>query len=167
MRKFFIGLLFGTLLLPLATVFTALSGLWPVTATADPPRWEKIIARQSFDHSVSRQAHRTPNPIVPSSDNLRAGMKIYRDACAGCHGDASKPSHWGSASFYPRVPQFGFEPPTKPDWQLFWIVKHGIRYSGMAAWDGELPDQKIWAVVTFLADLRSLPPDLRAEWQQH
>jgi mono/diheme cytochrome c family protein len=52
--------------------------------------------------------------------------------------------------------------PDRPDWQLFWIVKHGVRYSGMAAWDGEIHDEKIWQVVTFLSRLRNLPPDVEA-----
>jgi mono/diheme cytochrome c family protein len=45
-------------------------------------------------------------------------MKMYRDDCAGCHGDYGRPSEWGSQDFYPRVPQFALEPPHKPDWQL-------------------------------------------------
>ena len=46
------------------------------------------------------------------------------------------------------------------------IVKHGVRYSGMAAWDGEIPEEKIWQVVTFLSRLRNLPPDVEADWHQ-
>jgi mono/diheme cytochrome c family protein len=92
-------------------------------------------------------------------------MKMYRDGCAGCHGDAGKPSDWGTKDFYPRVPQFDAQPPQKPDWQLFWIVKHGVRYSAMGGWDGLLPDQKIWNIVTFLSHIRNLPPDVEAEWR--
>jgi mono/diheme cytochrome c family protein len=94
------------------------------------------------------------------------GMKVYRDGCSGCHGDYQKPSHWGTTAFYPRVPQFAKNAPDRPDWQMFWIVKHGVRYSGMAAWQGEIPDEKIWQVVTFLSRLRNLPPDVEADWTQ-
>ena len=65
-----------------------------------------------------------------------------------------------------RVPQFAQNAPGRPDWQMFWIVKHGVRYSGMAAWDGEIPDEKIWQMVTFLSRLRNLPPDVEADWHQ-
>jgi hypothetical protein len=41
-----------------------------------------------------------------------------------------------------------------------------VRYSGMAAWDGEIPDEKVWQVVTFLSRLRNLPPDVEADWHQ-
>ena len=99
-----------------------------------------------------------PFATVERSD--RAGLKVYLDGCSGCHGDYQKPSHWGTTAFYPRVPQFALNAPDRPDWQLFWIVKHGVRYSGMAPWDGEIPDEKIWQVVTFLSRLRNLPPDV-------
>jgi hypothetical protein len=49
---------------------------------------------------------------------------------------------------------------------LFWVVKHGIRYSGMGAWGGLASDEKIWEVATFLSQLRNLPLDVRAEWVQ-
>ena len=91
-------------------------------------------------------------------------MKIFRNACAGCHGEFSKPSHWGTADFYPRVPQFADEPPTIPASQMFVVVKHGIRYTGMGAWDGEMSDEDIWKVVTFLNDLATLPPSVRSQW---
>ena len=61
--------------------------------------------------------------------------------------------------FYPRVPQFARSPPRKPDWQLFWIVRHGIRHS---AW---LSDKEAWEVVTFLSRLDTLPAAVQAVWE--
>jgi hypothetical protein len=37
---------------------------------------------------------------------------------------------------------------------MFWVVNHGIRYLGMGAWNGEMPDDKIWSVATFLSHLK-------------
>jgi mono/diheme cytochrome c family protein len=107
-----------------------------------------------------------PESAVGINRSTESGAKVYRDGCAGCHGDSQKPSHWGSTAFYPRAPQFASEPPDKPEWQIFWIVKNGVRYSGMGAWDGEIPDEKIWQVVTFLSRLRNLPPEVQADSSQ-
>src|SRR2546430_4502851 len=41
---------------------------------------------------------------------------------------SEKKSIWGTSDFYPRVPQFGFDPPRLPDWQIYWVLKNGIRY---------------------------------------
>jgi mono/diheme cytochrome c family protein len=63
------------------------------------------------------------------------------------------------------VPQFDATYPRKPEWQLFWIVKHGVRYTGMGAWEGLTSDEKIWAVVGFLSHLNNLPSEVDADWR--
>jgi len=115
-------------------------GFWPLAAIALPPIMETKIAARTLDASVSHAASKVKNPLPSSNDTIRAGMKLFRENCAGCHGQPGKPSAWGTTSFYPRVPQFADEPPNKPDWQLFWIVKNGVRYSGMGAWGGLASD---------------------------
>jgi len=165
MRAFACGLLFGAFLIPFVALIVLLLGWFPVPATSDPPRWEAFLARRALAASVARQARRLQNPVPPNSSNLRLGLKIYRDNCSGCHGDAGKPSHWGTTAFYPRVPQFDSVLPLKPDWQMFWIVKRGVRYTGMGAWEGEMSEENIWKVVSFLSRLKNLPPDVEAEWR--
>jgi thiosulfate dehydrogenase len=165
-RRLPVAILGGLLVLPVVGILFAWLGVWSVDATATPPGWERALARLAVNASVARRAPRVPNPISPTVDELRAGLKVYRDNCAGCHGDYGRPSGWGTEDFYPRVPQFARTPPRKPDWQLYWIVKHGLRYSGMAAWDGQVPDSTIWQVVTFLSRLDSLPPSVDATWRK-
>jgi cytochrome c553 len=43
--------------------------------------------------------------------------------------------------------------------ELFWIVKHGFKYTGMPAWPAQNRDDEVWAMVAFLLRL----PDLSAE----
>src|SRR6476660_9223437 len=101
---------------PLVTALIVVSGFWPVMGTAEPPAWETTMARRTLTASVARQAPKAQNPLSPSSEVLRAGLKVYRDGCSGCHGDYQKPSHWGTTAFYPRVPQFALNAPDRPDW---------------------------------------------------
>jgi mono/diheme cytochrome c family protein len=166
MRNFFFGLIIGLTALPVAALVMGSLGRLQVQATAEPPRWEKAFAQRAFDASVARHAERLQNPIAPTEENLLAGLIMFRNNCSGCHGDSDQRSVWGTAGFYPRVPQFGFEHPTKPDWQMFWIVKHGVRNSGMGAWKDLVGEEKIWQVVTFLSKLDSLPPTVAARWQK-
>ena len=169
MRKFALGFVTGILALPAAFLLLGRLGVLPVQANADPPGWEKAFAQMSLKAYVSRHAPHVANPVPATDENLLAGMKIFKDACAGCHGDPSATSDYG-ASFYPHVPQFAVNPPREPDWQLFWIVRNGVRYSGMSAWDRQwhndkaVSDDHIWKVVTFLSRLDSLPPAVKAEW---
>jgi mono/diheme cytochrome c family protein len=166
MRKRTLAALAGALVLPSLALLLAWLGVFSFDATATPPAWERAIARMAFDASVARRAPPIANPIRATPDALLAGMKVFLDDCAGCHGSYGRNSGWGSEDFYPRVPQFARTPPRKPDWQLFWIVKHGVRYSGMGAWDRQVPDSTIWLLVTFLSHLDSLPRSVDAAWRK-
>ena len=166
MKNFLFGLMVGLIALPLVIFVIATMGRFNVQATAEPPRWEKALARRAFDASVARHAERLQNPIAPTEENLLAGLMMFRNNCSGCHGDSDQRSVWGTQGFYPRVQQFAFEHPTKPDWQMFWIVKNGVRNSGMGAWKDLVAEEKIWLVVTFLSKLDSLPPTVEAHWHK-
>ena len=165
MRRFVLGFLLGLVLPAAAGIVAAFAGLFSVRASAKPPGWETAFARRAFDASVAREAPRQTNPIPATDEELRRGLRLFRGDCAGCHGDFEKPSDWG-ANFYPPVPQFTRNPPRRPDWQIFWIVKNGVRYSGMGGWDRQISDADVWRVAAFLSRLESLPPSVDAEWKR-
>jgi mono/diheme cytochrome c family protein len=54
-----------------------------------------------------------------------------------------------------------FTPP-----QLFWIVKNGIKMTGMPAWKNEMSDAEIWEVVAWLEASAKLPPQTYAQWRK-
>jgi len=164
-KKSIVSFLAGVALLPAAAVIAARLGLWSPQATSSPPPWERVLAQSTLQSSVARRARGITNPIVGSDATLLAGMKVYRVNCAGCHGDFQQPSHWGATGFYPRVPQFAETPSHLSPPEMFFVVKHGIRYTGMGAWDGMLSDDDIWRVVTFLSRLQSLPEPVDAAWK--
>jgi mono/diheme cytochrome c family protein len=166
MKRMIAGCALGFVLLPLAFAASIAMGWWETEATGEPPALEKKLARWALDSGLSHRAPRLRNPVAATGPELLEGMRFFQSGCAGCHGDGRAPSVWGSTSFYPRVPQFATTPPTRPDWEMFRIVKFGIRYSGMGGWGKLASDKQIWQTVTFLAHLRSLPPEVEAEWRK-
>lgn len=164
MKRFTLGLLLGLVVPALAVLAAAWKGWFSVRASAAPPAWESRLAGMARDAAVERQAPRLRNPIAPTDAELLAGLAIFRNDCAGCHGEVGRPSSWGR-QFYPPVPQFGQTPPRKPDWQIFWIVQNGLRYSGMGGWKGQMSDADVWRVAAFLSRLESLPPAVEARWR--
>jgi|SRR5579863_3310964 len=167
MRRFAVGFVTGVVVLPLLGLAAVWLGLVTVSAKAEPSAAESAVAHLVLDRALAR-AQRQANPYPASDENLLAGMKTFRNACAGCHGDLSSNSDYG-ASFYPRVPQFAVHPPRKPDWQIYSIVKNGVRFSGMSAWDGQWgpkSEERIWKVALFLSRLDSLPPAVAEQWHQ-
>src|SRR6516165_4961631 len=176
MAKFLLGLLTGVLVLPLAILTVARLGLLPIRANTSPSGWESTLANMALSASAARQAPPVPNPIAPTEENLMAGMKLFKDDCAGCHGTPyTAVENETNITLYPNGPQFALHPPRKPDYQLFWIAKGGIRYTGMFAWGGQfqpdasgkdVSDTKIWTAVTFLTHLQSFLPAVEADWRK-
>jgi mono/diheme cytochrome c family protein len=164
MRRFWLGLVAGALLLPLGTLTAAALGLMGTDTAPNPPLWEASLAHLAFTRSVERHADSLPNPVSPTEEELRIGLRIYSNICRGCHGFPNLPSSYGLA-FYPRARQFADSPPDRPDWQNYWIMTNGIRRTAMAAWKHQLPEEKRWQVVTFLGSLKRLPPGVDSLWR--
>ncbi len=51
-----------------------------------------------------------------------------------------------------------------PENQNFYIIQHGVRWSGMPAWDKTLSDTQMWQLVTFLSNIEKLPPAAKREF---
>lgn len=156
----------GLATLPLMAILAAGLGLFAVTATDRPSKWEEMLAERALDTSLARRAKGLKVPLADDDQALLAGLRLYRNNCSGCHGDFKAPSSWGSKNYYPRVPQFSDHPPDMSVPEMFLATKYGIRYSGMGAWNGMLPDEDIWRVSMFLGRLGSLPPDVEARWRR-
>jgi thiosulfate dehydrogenase len=165
MRRILIGFILGLLVLPVIAALVAFSGRFPFEATARPPRWERQLAGMALDPAIGKKAAGVVNPLSATDDNLMKGMKVYRDDCAGCHGDRGKPSGWGRHNFYPPVPQLADRGDEDPVPEIFVVVKNGVRYTGMGAWNDQIPEADMWCVAMFLSRVKSLPPAVEAAWK--
>lgn len=113
---------------------------------------------RAMDAATERRAPEQKNPIPPTEENLVAGAKLYLDHCAGCHGVPSNPASPFSRSFNPPSPGFFRRAPDMPDNQNFYIIQHGVRWTGMPAWGRILSDEQIWKIATFMSHIEKLPP---------
>ena len=163
-----LGLAFlaGLVLPVLLFLLVGAAGLFPVDATSMPSRLEARIAGLFVRRSLAREAAKVVVPPAPHEDTtLLAGMRTFRRNCAGCHGKVGARSRWGTTSLYPRVPQFADEGSRLSPAEMFVAVKHGLRGTGMAAWQANLSDEDIWTVVWFLQRMRALPPEVEQAWK--
>jgi mono/diheme cytochrome c family protein len=155
----------GVLLLPLGIYIYLAFGKPPV-ATADPEfPMEKKIVRIPLNARIKREMPAN-SPISASDDNLNAGASIYEDKCEYCHGAADEPSSMAN-SMFPRPPQLWARQADgtvgvsdDPVGKTYWVVKNGIRLTGMPAYDKALSETELWQVSLLLsmAD-KPLPAD--------
>ncbi len=131
-----------------------------------PVHWlESKIAMPALDAAVDRRAPETQNPLQATDINLIAGMMTYQTNCSNCHGDIQHSRGMLADALYPRAPQFVEDTPDMPENQNFYIIQHGIRFSGMPAWKQVFSEQEAWQVTTFLSHMDKLPPQVSAAWK--
>ena len=98
----------------------------------------------------------TPPPL-DNPDLIMLGAGHFHRACAHCHGAPGMPRDLTAQQCCRRRRTSRIAPNEWKDRELFWIVKHGIKYTGMPAWVAQERDDEVWAVVAFLKRL----PDAR------
>jgi len=169
MRGFLLGVAATIIVAAVCGYIVLRSGLVPANADAEPGWLEIWAANTSLDATLDREAPKDPNPVALTDDSLVAGIELYGQRCAICHGTAQ-----GNASAspiakgeYPAPPQLatdGVE--DDPEGNSFWVIAHGIRWTGMPSWKGTLTDEQIWTLALFLNHMNKLPSAAEQAWQK-
>jgi cytochrome c553 len=151
----------GALILALAAggLLFSWSGIYSVAASEGHLAIVDWFLRFSMRNSVKTQASAIEPPALNDQHLVTLGGAHYYTGCMPCHGG---PGHQPNAVFQHSLPK----PPDLTDasrqWkdrELFWLVKHGIKYTGMPGWSGRDRNDEQWAVVAFLKELPSLNKD--------
>jgi mono/diheme cytochrome c family protein len=144
-----------------------------VAATAPHAAPVEWALTEVMERSVRAQAEEVQVPAgVDLNDPELAAKAIghYTAACATCHGAPGEP----------RAPWIVMYPPPQPltdaayvdrwsDAELYWIIKHGIKDTGMIALGPTHQESDLWAVAAFVRQLPTMDPEryrsLRASHQ--
>lgn len=150
------GLLISTIVLVFMIIFLAYGVLTAnISALPEPGPFETAIAGKAKAWYISR-ASRGALPPMPASDaaSVSDGSSLFDMGCASCHGkDGRTPTNIGKA-MYPRVLNLGAPEVQKmSNRELFWVIKNGIRLSGMPGFAKILSDQETWQVTYFVRGL--------------
>ena len=143
--------------------------LIPANADAKPSKLERWAASKSLHATLRREAPTTPNPLSENDSNLLAGIKLYGENCAVCHGAAKGDD--GNASkiakgLYQTPPQLGKDGvEDDPEGVTYWKIKHGIRMTGMPSFAQTLSDTQIWQVSLFLKHMDHLSAAPERAWE--
>ena len=162
MKNFIFGVLFTLVVLVVAGFLYLRLGFAEVRADLPPSGFESMLMTSAVHASVRRRAPELPNPVAPTEENLIAGGKLYVEGCSGCHGTPGKPDE-ESDSLYPRIPHLPTAGTSYSEAQIFWIAKHGIRYSGMFVNGKWNSDEKMWTMAAYIKRIKELPPRVREE----
>jgi mono/diheme cytochrome c family protein len=166
MKKFWLGVVCALAAEAIAAGIALFGGFLPVTADMPAGGFEKAVLSAALSRGVRRGAQRLTNPLTVTDSTLVAGLNTYKANCASCHGAPDLEQSTYGKSFLPTVPQFAEQPPHRSEAELYYIIRHGIRMTGMASWEKQMEDKQLWQVAAFLSRLNSLPPAVEEKWKR-
>jgi len=139
-----------------------------VSASATPTRAEAFLARNARLLAMPSNAHAMTNPLQPTAENLRAARLHFADHCAICHGNDGGGQTMLGRGMYPKPPDLRVaNTQNLSDGELFWIIEHGIRFTGMPAFGGHGSTDDSWKLVLFSRHLPQLSTEERMEMDRY
>jgi cytochrome c len=127
---------------------------------AEPPKLEESIAMSVHDSSIPARYEKMKNPLGAGRVNLIEAGGHYEEHCAVCHGDSGNGEPKFHGLMYPRPTNLLSDDTREmSDGELYFIIKEGIRYSGMPAFGkpGD-DDEHAWKMVAYVRHLPKLTP---------
>jgi cytochrome c553 len=140
-------------------ILFAWSGLYSVAATRGHFPFVRWFLDFGMRNSVETHAWGISAPALDDQALLERGIGHFQGGCAPCHGAPGIPASPIAQQMLPSAPELSkVVGHWKPN-ELFWIVKHGLKYTGMPAWTAPTRDDEVWAVVAFLVRLPEISVD--------
>jgi mono/diheme cytochrome c family protein len=130
---------------------------------ADTPHSEPVywLMQKVRQHSIIARARDVAPNDLGDAKRITSGAGQYAEMCSSCHLAPGMKRTEISRGLYPRAPELR-RGSTLSAAEEFWIVKHGIKMTGMPAWGVTHDDEMLWDVVAFLRKM----PELTAEEYQ-
>lgn len=158
-RPVFLTLLAGAALAAAGGAAYVYSGVFNVAAT--DPHWP--ISYWVMETARARSIQRHAKGIVPPAGfdeqaKVVPAVSHFSAHCAVCHGAPGAEKGEFAGGMYPPPPDLTEVSKRYTPGELFWILKNGIKMSGMPAMadDG---DDMLWATVGFLEKLPGMSAD--------
>lgn len=123
---------------------------------ADVPHTKLVFAllERMRERSVDSRTSELQVPDLSGQQRIVQGAGNYNAMCVQCHRSPGMGETELSKGLYPSPPNLSTESVEAA--HAFWVIKHGIKASGMPAWGKSMNDDYVWNMVAFLQALPRL-----------
>ncbi len=150
MKKILLG---GAVIVVAAILFVWL-GVYNIAADSPHLHPTYLLLQKMRERSIAVRAAKIDVPSLENPASVRKGAGNYDSMCTGCHLAPGMKDSEMSVGLYPAPPNLSkvqLDPA-----KAFWVIKHGIKASGMPAWGKRMEDSYIWDIVAFLRKLPAM-----------
>lgn len=166
-------LISGLFLVLAATVIFVWSGIYNIAA--NEKHWDitSFLLEIVRERSIEARITDIIAPPLMEQKLIARGAVNYAEMCAQCHLSPGLESSEIYEGLYPQPPIFykrdnaAHEPE-----EMFWVIKNGIKFTAMPAWEKSHSDEQIWELVAFILAIEKMSPEdykniIKADGQLH
>jgi len=150
-----------------ASVFAGLFvyfGWYDVSATRPHTAPVHRLLDIALARSVAVRADNIPIPDLSDNTRIQNGFELFRAHCVQCHGAPGLAPEPYALGLNPAPAALVASARERSASEIFWIVREGIKMTGMPAWRYRLTDTQMWDVVAFMGVLPTLSPLEYRDW---
>jgi mono/diheme cytochrome c family protein len=136
---------------------------------SQPSAFEARLARIARSLSIAGDMKGMRNPVTPDSAVLEEAMGHFADHCASCHANDGSGNTDLGRGLFPKAPDMRLAATQNmTDGELFYVIEHGIRFTGMPAWSTgtKAGEESTWQLVHFIRHLPQLSASELDKMQQ-
>ncbi len=136
------------------------SGYYDISATR--PHWKTtvLMISQLRDRSIEFHSKGIKTHDLKDPKLLKTGIEHYHEMCRLCHGAPGYEKEEFAEGLYPKPPKLtSKEIQEMSNAEAFWVLKNGIKMTGMPAFGPTHDDDELWGMVGFWRRLPSLKPE--------
>jgi mono/diheme cytochrome c family protein/cytochrome c2 len=148
--RLLIGLLAAAIVVIAGAAAFVYSGIYDIAATEQhtaPVFW---VLKTTMRRAIQHHARDVNVPRLADPTLISKGRTLFVAHCSRCHGApgvAPEPFALGLRPTPANLANTGIEWPPA---QLYWAIKHGMKLTGMPAWEYRLADDDLWAIVAYI-----------------
>jgi hypothetical protein len=159
MKSFLVFVFVIGFLIVVVTVFVW-SGAYNVAATVPHREITHWFLGKVRDRSISAHSKGITVPSLKKPKFFDGGFKNYHAMCRVCHNAPGYSRTEIAKGLNPNPPDFtSKDVKMRGEAELYWIIKNGIKMTGMPAFGPTHSEEELWGIVTFLKRL----PNLKSE----
>ncbi len=167
--RFLMRLVILLLVLVVMALAVSYSGLYNVSALKPHSGLVQKFLMLTSDRSVEHHAAGITVPgNLEDTAVIHVGFQHFDEMCAQCHSAPGVSRSEMAQGLNPRAPRLLYASKEMAPAELFWIIKNGVKMTGMPAFAPTHTDDQIWAITAFVKKLSTLDSasyaGLRKKW---
>ena len=163
--KYLVGFVVALVAFLALALTVILSGAINVAATHPHRALTHWAFSTAMRRSVIVRSSAIASPSIVTDEQVRDGFEEFDEMCVTCHGAPGKQRSAVGKGLRPQPPNLVETVPRWSDGNLFWIIKNGIKMTGMPAFGPTHDNSTIWHIVAFVRRLPTMTADQYKQWK--